>query len=384
MMFWVLAAVLTAVVTVALLRPLARRGAAASTADHDVEVYSDQLAEVDRDLKNGLVGADEAEYARAEIGRRLLRASKPEGLAGERRSRTLRKAARVAVIVIVPVAAMGAYLVTGSPGVPHQPLASRVVPAIGGLENLLAQAERHLAENPQDGRGWNVLAPIYLRAGRFDDALTAYANAIRLLGPSAERQSGYGETLVALAGGIVTEQARVAFQSAREMAPDDPTPAFYLAMAMMQEGRDARALKAFAALAETSPPDAPWMVAVNAHITMLSGEVEEPDAAGNAATRAVTAAGAAVAAADMGPKDRQAMIGQMVDSLDARLSEDPNDIDGWIRLVRSYGVLGRTEEAGEALRRGLEVFPEESADGMALVAVAREAGVAVAGRVESR
>ena len=75
MLFWVIAALLTLGASLAVLLPLAGR-TAARTADgaHDLEVYRDQLAELDRDAARGLIQPAEAEQARAEIARRILKA----------------------------------------------------------------------------------------------------------------------------------------------------------------------------------------------------------------------------------------------------------------------------------------------------------------------
>ncbi|WP_099865589.1 c-type cytochrome biogenesis protein CcmI [Pararhizobium haloflavum] len=392
MMFWVLAAILTAVVTIALLLPLARRVPVVAGGDHDVEVYSDQLSEVDRDSNAGLIDEAEAEYARAEIARRLLRADRRSDAGIEERSGRMRRVAQVGVIVAVPAIAMGAYLTAGSPGLPDQPLASRAAPPSerSGPEMLIAQAEAHLADNPDDGRGWDVLAPIYLRMGRFDDAEMAYANAMRILGPSAERHSGYGETLVAAAGGVISEEARIAFQSARELEPDEPKAAFYLAMALVQEGRNERALQAFEDLAETSPPDAPWMEVVDAQIATLDRErsatgsltlapLELPNLAGSQEPSAPSGSSApsdeAAAIQSMPESERREMIVGMVESLDARLRENPDNADGWMRLMRSYSVLGRDDAANDALTRALEAFPRDSEQGAALLALASELGI---------
>ena len=65
----------------------------------------------------------------------------------------------------------------------------------------------------------------------------------------------------------------------------------------------------------------------------------------------------------MAPADRNAMIETMVAGLDEKLRQNPNDPEGWMRLVRSYVVLGRTDEARAALDRGLAALGATSDDG---------------------
>ena len=389
MVFWALAAILTAVVTIALLAPMARstRGAAGSdAAAHDLEVYRDQLAEIERDEAAGLIDTAEAESARTEVSRRMLRAAKADRSDPAASKFRSRAALRYAVLIFVPGLALATYLVSGAPNLPHQPLASRLsTPATTTAQagnappqvlELIARAEQHLADNPEDGRGWDVLAPIYARVGRLEDSRTAYANAIRLLGASPERQSGFGETLVALAGGVVTEEARLAFESARELEPEDPKSAFFLALALAQEGRTERARAAFQTIAERSEPDAPWMRAVNAQLAAL--ETGTDAAAGSPAPAARGPSQQDMAAASqMAPDAQQAMIADMVRSLDERLQQNPDDLEGWVRLVRSYGVLGDANRATAALERGLTHFAPETEGGEALLQVARETGVAL-------
>ena len=62
----------------------------------------------------------------------------------------------------------------------------------------MAQVEAHLESNPDDGRGWEVVAPVYLRLGRFEDAVKARRNALRLIGANADREADLGEALIAM------------------------------------------------------------------------------------------------------------------------------------------------------------------------------------------
>ena len=162
MLFWILVAILTAAVAAVLLLPLLRRPvAAAGDASHDVEVYRDQLEELKRDEATGLIGAAEAELARAEVARRLIAASKAgtqdRTSPAERRNRL----AQAFVIAALPAIGLCLYIATGRPNLPAQPLAERLANPGNDINILIARAENHLARNPDDGAGWDLLAPIY-------------------------------------------------------------------------------------------------------------------------------------------------------------------------------------------------------------------------------
>lgn len=372
MMFWVLAAVLTVAATISLLVPLARTVSRQDdTREHDAEVYYDQLREIDRDIDAGLIAEEEAEYARAEVGRRLLKAT--AGSSKSRSGSSLSSAARYVVIVFLPVMAVIGYLAIGKPGMPAQPLAARnQAPASEetDLTKLVAQAESHLANNPGDGRGWDVLAPIYLNLGRAEDSEIAYRKAISLLGSTAQRQAGLGRALFAKSGGIVTADAQAAFQAAEDLEPGNPLSSFFLALGLAQEGNFAGAKLAFEKLAANSPPDAPWMPQVRAHLEGINANLAVAGEAAPGPDEEDVAA-----AMEMSPDDRMAMIGAMVAGLDERLRDNPDDLDGWLRLMRSYMVLGETEKAGDALDRALQNFEDGSAGRVALTRAAEQFGL---------
>lgn len=362
MIFWIIAAVLTLCACLAVLLPVMRGNAAAAPdASHDLAVYRDQLAELERDIARGVIAPGEAEQARAEIGRRILKlAGNPDDSRAGGHGRAGRIIVTCAVLAI-PVASWGLYAATGSPHLPAQPLDARLdtSPADSTLDELVARAEAHLAANPSDGKGWDVLAPIYYRMGRFADSQFAYRNAIRLLGSTAAREIGLGEAIAAEAGGLVTVEAQAAFERALILEPNNERAQYILAMGLAQEGKTADAAAALIRMREGLPEDSPWRGAIEQALAGLTAEDAQPGP-GDAEVEA---------AAMMSEEDRAAMIDGMVAGLDRKLRDNPDDPEGWRRLVRSYMVLDRPEEAALALARGMEALgPGKEADELAAYA----------------
>lgn len=376
MLFWVIAALLTLGASLAVLLPLAARPQTDSNGvGHDLEVYRDQLSELDRDLARGLIQPLEAEQARTEIGRRILRLDNAETLA-KRPVRQQSKATRLvatAAVLVVPLVSWGLYSQLGSPDLPSQPLSERLAknPADSSVDELVARAEAHLAGDPSDGRGWDVLAPVYLRMDRFSDAVTAYRNAIRLVGSSSARQAGLGEAIANAAGGIVSAEAQDAFEAARKLDPANPKAGFYLAVALAQEGRNAEATAALQKLLAELPRDSPWHEAVERALAESGRRMAAASTKANGPTEKDMDA-----AASMSPQDRSAMIETMVAGLDERLRQNPRDAEGWMQLVRSYVVLGKTDQARGALKRSIDAFGSDSDEARKFVAFAASLGLA--------
>ncbi|MBX3568771.1 MAG: c-type cytochrome biogenesis protein CcmI [Rhizobiaceae bacterium] len=355
MLFLIVAALLTVGASLAVLLPLTKQVSRVATADaHDIEVYRDQLQELERDAGRGLIAPAEAVEARTEIARRLLRISAGGDTQADRHGSPLAaRAVGVAAVLAVPLVSWGLYATLGSPTLPDAPLSARLAenPKDQSIDELVARAEAHLAGNPEDGRGWDVLAPIYARMQRQQDAVAAYRHAIRLLGDSAERQAGLGEALAGMAAGLVTAEASAALRRAIELDPANSKARFFLAVAMAQDGRLAEAKAAWQAMAAALPENDAWRGAAE-------NAVAEADRRLAAASPAQQPAPGPTqqdidAAAELSSQDRTAMIETMVAGLDARLRENPQDEEGWARLIRSYVVLGKSDEAGDALKRGV-------------------------------
>ncbi|WP_128093028.1 c-type cytochrome biogenesis protein CcmI [Brucella pituitosa] len=356
MEFWLTAALLTLAATLTVLLPLTRnKQEFLAPEKNDLEVYRDQLREVEADAARGMIDTPSAEQARIEISRRILNAEKAsaESAATIRKARSGRVLALAAVLA-VPLIAWGVYPLFGAPDTPAMPLAARLAnsPQNSSVDELIARAEAHLAQNPNDARGWDVLAPIYLRIGRGADAVNAYRSAIRLEGENFQRILGLGEALIGVSGGPVTAEAEGLFEKAATLEPDDIRPQYYLAQGEMQDGNADGAVKRLQTVLDKAPKDAPWRAQVEQTIARIRGTAPQAPANGPT-TEDVDAA------ASMSPEDRQAMVEGMVQRLDESLRENGGDIDSWKRLVRSYMILNRRDDALDALKRGVAALDGE-------------------------
>lgn len=356
MTLWFVFALMTAAAIFAVLWPLA--GLRKARSGSDIEVYRDQLDELERDRENGLIPETEAQAAQAEISRRLLAAAdaseRKGGETGRGSAVFRRRAVALAAIVLLPLGAASFYLMLGSPSLSDQPLASRVakVQENQTLEGLIAQVEAFLDKNPQDGRGWEVIAPVYLRLGRADDAVKARRNALRLNGETAERMTTLGEALVAAANGVVTADAKAAFDRAVVLDPRDVKARYFLGLAAEQDGERNGAAAIWRAMLAEAPADAPWAEFVRQSLARVEG----------AASPRGPSDEEVAATSDLGPEQRSAMIRGMVERLAARLRQDGSDVEGWLRLVRSYVVLGDRDNARNAAdeaRRALADDPDK-------------------------
>ncbi len=354
MILWLVFALMTAATVFAVLWPLARRKPLRT--GNDVAVYRDQLDEIKRDRAAGLIGEAEAEAARVEVSRRLIAAADAAELekpALEGSSLWHRRITAIAALLLLPAGAIALYLVLGSPDLPSAALASRAqTPSEArNIQDMVAQVEDHVARNPKDGRAWEVLAPVYMRLGRFNDAVRAWSNAIALNGSNAEREADFGEALVAAANGVVTTDAKSAFDRSLALDQQNVMARFYLGMAADQDGRRADAEKIWGDLLASAPPGAPWIEVVRHALARNAPAASTPTA---------TASGNEPGAAAAPPADHD--VNAMVERLAERLKKDGSDVQGWIQLVRSYRVLGQTEKMQVAIadaRKALANDPEK-------------------------
>jgi cytochrome c-type biogenesis protein CcmH len=355
MILWPILTLMTLGAVIAVWWPLARRQGSVRSGS-DIAVYRDQLDEIDRDQAASRIGNAEAEAARVEVSRRLIAAAETAkarsvaaapGPAGWYRRATL-----AAAIVLLPVGAGAVYLSLGSPGLVSVSMnaATDGQPLPAGIEHTVAEVETYMESNPRNGRGWELLAPVYLRLGRFDDAVRARRNALEIFGPDAAHLGDLGEAMVMASNGVVTAEAKSLFERANAADPEDVMAQYYLGLSAKQDGRRDEAEKRWRALVSRAGEGAEWLPLVKdalARIDEKSPPVVVAAPASGAAKVAPTGPSAreVAAAAQLAPAERNGMIEGMVARLAQKMAENGSDVEGWLRLIKAYSVLGERDKA---------------------------------------
>jgi cytochrome c-type biogenesis protein CcmH len=258
-------------------------------------------------------------------------------------------------LLLLPIGAASLYLVLGSPQLPGQPQAARRDGPVEerSIETLVARVEAHLETSPDDGRGWEVVSPVYMRLGRFDDAVKARRNVLRLLGANASREADLGEALAGAANGVVTADAKAAFQRALQFDSSDFRARYFIGLSAEQDGRRKEAAAIWSELLAEAPADAPWIDLVRDSLARVDPSVP---AVKGPATGDIAAAG------ELSAEQRGDMIRGMVERLAERLGREGSDVEGWLRLLRAYMVLGDRDKAASAAndaRRALASEPDK-------------------------
>ncbi len=392
-MLWVLIAGLAAAVIVVLVLPMFRGSTdVADRSEYDVNVYKDQLVELDREAADGRIGGAELEAARLEIQRRLLAAAESAGQTATR-SRSKGAAPIFAAAVLVPVFAVVFYLQSGSPHVPNFPFAERtdvksraVAGAPSGthpggetavpMDSAIQTLESRLADNPDDIDGWILLARSYGSGGNMQKAAEAYAKAVPLTDRHPMILADWAEARLMARDGNFTPEIFEDFIEAREKDPALPKPWFYIGLDKAMAGDFKNAVQHWTDLLAIAPPSAPFVPAVRAQIDRAATDggfdatsITPSESALQIAAQVAARTDAAPtmppavepprgptqedieAAQEMTPDEQLNFIRSMVQSLADRLEDNPNDAQGWERLIRAYEVLGETDKAAAARER---------------------------------
>jgi cytochrome c-type biogenesis protein CcmH len=394
--FWLAAGAISLLVAflilLAFLRP---RAGATPAAAYDLQVYRDQLKEVDRDVERGILTEAEAARARTEVSRRILEADRAlqKAEAAEARRGGVDRWLIAGGLVAVVAGAVGVYFQIGAPGYPDLPLATRIalidearatrpgqadaeaqvamreaVPEQPEREALVAQLRTIMEQRPDDAQGMALLASNEAALGNFRAGRIAQERLIEILGDDAEgaHYIDLAEMMILAAGGYVSPEAEAALSRGLEMEPRNGTARYYAGLMYAQQGRPDLAFPIWRNLMAESTADAPWLEPIRLQIEEVAALAGDPvRLADLPQPQSVPAPGPSPeqmeAASEMAPEDRAAMIEGMVAGLADRLATEGGPPEDWARLITAFGVLGRGEQAQAVYDEALAVFAEDPA-----------------------
>ncbi len=376
MVLTLILAAMTAAVVAALAVPALRtRHTKPRRAEFDLAVYRDQLRDLDADLERGVISGAEEEAARTEIMRRMLAAAPeggpdPESAAPPVRPGGLRLGTVIGIALLVPAFAVLLYLLQGAPAEPDRPIAGRFEQEPSGAEfqarvvERIASLREQLGADPENLPAWIDLGQTYLAASQFTLAAGAFAAATALAPDRPGPHALLGEAMVYAAQGTVVPPAKIEFEIALAGEPDNVAARFYLALERAQAGELQQAFDQWLALYRDSPAGASWLGPVLSYLQETARDLDidlaavlpeldsSPPPPGAGLTRAEIDAAQA-----MSDEERESFIRDMVERLAARLVDEPGDAEGWLRLARSWVVLGESDKAREALDRATALRP---------------------------
>lgn len=375
MTLWIGIVLLTFGAAALALRPLLRRRVEQTSLDHAIRFYETRRSEMRRQAEAGLISPAECEAFEAEQARRLLALGRQSGggSISDDHSKRRRKLAALFLLAGLPLLAIPLYLKVGRPGVADQPLAARITePRNMQLADALTRIEAHLAKNPNDAKGFEVVAPVYLQSGRFDDAAFAYRRVIALSGETPERLADLGEALVAGQNGVVSADAKAAFRRAIELEPTFAKARFYVALAAEQDGDFEGAVRQLMALSATLE-EGPGKMRVESELDRFRADGKAPPRTEPQAQNPAQAIQA------LPPEDRAKAIEGMVEGLADRLRSHGGSLDEWQRLVQARVVLEQAEKAREALAEARKALAADAAALAGLDRLAERLGLTPSG-----
>jgi len=226
--FFLGAAALLLVVLAILLRPLLRQRTSADAADRrqaNLDILRDELRELESNRDEGSLSKSDFEQARRELQRRLLEEVQPLENSTPAMPRSSAKHTAIALLVALPLAAAGGYALLGNPQA-LDPMHTQARMSPQEIDGLLQRLVDRLKANPDDTKGWIVLARSYKALGRFAESAEAFARVGPALDSEAALLADYADALAQANGGRFDGKPDELLARALKIDPNDPQTLF--------------------------------------------------------------------------------------------------------------------------------------------------------------
>lgn len=267
-LFWILCTALVALGIAFIVYPLWRGAPKRNDVARDaanLEILRDQIAEMDADLKNGLLTPELYEQGKRELETRVLEEVVPAATAP---AGSPNKTLAIVLAVLLPIMSVGVYLVVGdvgalSPANPHAGMSS------GGevrTDTGISALEKRVEDNDQDGEALVMLARSYMEIDRFADSAKIYAKLVKLIPDEAWVWADYADAQAMAAGQTLRGKPTEFINKALQLDPNHMKSLALAGSAAMERGDFAAAIKHWDKLLKQLPPGSEDAMAIQGGI----------------------------------------------------------------------------------------------------------------------
>ena len=340
------------VVVVLILSSLSPKNNERSPRDWNMLTLESKLLEIDDDFERNLITEEVAKTSKEKINRELLLLERQTSLEVNKK-RSKGSISIVGLAVIIPILAFYIHLGVGGSGIPSVSYKDRAAEFkdIKNLEELIEKLSKKLKEDSSGGDpvGWELLGDVYMNNLSYLKATDAYTELVKKKNEDSNSWAKLASSLVALEDGVINQAALNAIENSLKIDYLNPTGQYLKALFLEQEGDLGLAYTILANRLEFDKIAMPWTELFVSEVNRLgqilgydlislSGEAGVPVTSPDELVSSKTADDAT-----------KAFINSMVSNLEERLETQPNDIDGWLQLVKSYIVLKKGSLAKESL-----------------------------------
>lgn len=182
----------------------------------------------------------------------------------------------IAGVIAISLVSIALYLTLNKPVTPtptkaqiaqNGPMAPEHIEMIKALEERMKQ-------NPNDGKGWNMLGRSYATLGRFNESAAAYEKAAKLIQNNAALLANYADVLAITNGGSLQGKPLELVHDALKIDPNNVKALFLAGKAAHQAGDDVHAVGYFEKLSKLLPPNTPLAKQVAKNIAELRAQMK--------------------------------------------------------------------------------------------------------------
>jgi len=214
-------------------------------------------------------------------------------------------------------------------------------------------------ENPNN---INILLDLAATASRINKIDIEISTLTKILSikSSPKLKSLLAQAIVRKADGQVTSKAQILINQALSENSTDPGANFLNGLLQSQIGNEKKAFEIWTKLYRNTSTNDAWEkdLVINIRSAAKNLGISDKVLNNNLKKKLKTNSPIANEILNLNEKDQKIRINQMVEQLASRLTKNKNDLDGWIKLYKSYKVLNYQDKAINALRTATKISPE--------------------------